>query len=55
MVIHENQVALVEGFIIGIYSAGRPISDSDMDDFNQIFDEMRRRNEELRGVDLDQP
>ena len=54
--VHDSDLAMLEGHIIGIFSSSPPlITPDDMDELNRRFDHIRRRHQDLMGVDQDAP
>lgn len=54
--VHDSDLAMLEGHIIGIYSGSPPLmTPDDMDRIGELFDHIRSHHEDLMGVQMDVP
>lgn len=52
--VHDSDLASIEGHIIGIYSGSPPLMTSeDMDRLAELFDHIRSHHEDLMGIEMD--
>ena len=52
--VHDSDLASIEGYVIGIYSGVPPLmTPDDMDRLGELFDHIRSHHEDLMGIEMD--